>query len=384
MDNISTITDGMCCGCGACSIVCPGGVKLTLDKSGYYKSRINEDNCAHCGRCLKICPCTMEPAGVPVESYVGCCKSENDVQKSASGGAGYAIAKSFLERGYVIIGASWSDDFTKVEHIVVENMAGLERLRKSKYVQSYTVDAFRRIKKLEKVVVFGSPCQIAALRGLYGNRGGLVLVDFDCMGPAGLTLWNKALEYYNSLDNTGIKSVRMRDKKKSWLVYGTQVDFCSGATYWKDKFHDPFCILYHFGRIIQEGCVKHCKYLNSSVADLRISDAWNDTGGFTKRQIRNGLSIVTPITECGRNIVKDISSCMELREAKRAQQKLSHTACDERIVRCLENPDQTIWDAVRIYHDVGILKLAKRKISWMLSANDMVYLAIKRVLKKER
>ena len=373
MDNVSIINDRQCCGCGACAIVCSaGGVSLCLDKNGYYKSCIIEDKCMHCGKCLDICPCKCDPEKVPEASFIGYCRSAEDVWKSSSGGIGYAIAKTYHEKGYAIIGASWSSDFRMVEHIIAADDTDLEKLRKSKYVQSYTPEAFSRIKDFDRVVVFGTPCQIAGLRKLYGHRDGLILVDFDCMGPAGLNLWHKAVDYYESIDGSGIKNIRMRDKKKSWMMYGTRVDYESQGLYWKDKFHDPFCILYHFGKTIQDACIKSCQFQNASLADIRIGDAWNDTNGFSREQIRNGLSIATPITERGNEVLNEISGMVNFYDARRRQNKPTSYVRNERIVECLNDPTKSIQDAVSIYNDVGGGERIRRKISYMLSANETI------------
>ena len=386
MDNVSVISARQCCGCGICTNVCSGGggVILCLDNNGYYKRQVNEDKCTHCGKCVEVCPCMSELKIVPGASFAGSCISVGDTRKSASGGAGYAIAKAYMKKGYAVIGAAWSEDFKRVEHIIAESASDLERLRKSKYVQSCTVDAFKRIKDFENVVVFGTPCQIAGLRNQYGHRDGMILVDFDCMGPAGLNLWDKALGYYNSIDGSGIEAVRMRDKKKSWMMYGMGIEFRSGRVYWNDKFHDPFCILYNFGRTIQDACTRDCRFLNASLADVRIGDAWNYTDGFTAGQIRDGLSVITPLTTLGSAVLREISDVFHLKEVVRNTQAIPAAVENERLTECINDPDRTIMDAVRIYHDVGVLRRIGRKISYILSANDRVYLLIKRLLRKLR
>lgn len=361
-----------------------GGVNVCLDKNGYYKRQVNEDRCTHCGRCIDVCPCRSKPKRIPDSSFVGSCISAGDIRKSSSGGIGYTIAKVYMEKGYTVIGAAWSEDFKRVEHIVVKSASDLEKLRKSKYVQSYTTDAFKQIKDLKKVVVFGTPCQIAGLRNQYGNREDMILVDFDCMGPAGINLWDKALDYYNSIDGSGITGVRMRDKKKSWMMYGTRVAYRSGRVYWSDKFHDPFCILYHFGRVIQEACTTECRFLNASLADIRIGDAWNYTDGFTVRQIKDGLSIITPLTALGNDVLHEISDTCYLKKVVRDTQRMPAAARNERLTECINNSDRTIMEAVKIYNDVGGLKRFERKMSYILSANERVYLLIKKILRKLR
>ena len=362
-----------------------GGVKLRTDNYGYYKSQINEDKCTDCGKCLSICPYNNGPEKVTkADSYVAYPKNREDAIGSSSGGIAHIIARRYLKLGYAIIGAVWSDDYKRVEHVIIRDEDGLEGFRKSKYVQSYTPDAFRQIKLLEKVVVFGAPCQIAGLRNLFGNRSGLVLIDFDCMGPAGLVLWDKYLDHINGKNSSGIKTLEMRNKKYSWMRYGTRVVYGDGREYFKDKYHDPFCVLYHLGHVIQDSCVKECKYLNDSKADLRIGDAWNYTDGYGKEQIRDGLSLISPLTELGEDVLKEIGSEIIIAPVDRIPNNQMQQQCNEKVWVKLRDPSASIMDVLKAYYDAGIITRFTRRISNLLSANDTVYLFIKKMLKRIR
>jgi len=383
MSNISEISDQHCYGCGVCSIVCPGGANLRLDKDGYYKSQVNENECADCGKCLSICPYHSSPVEIKLSpSFVAYCKKREDVLASTSGGIAHEIASRYLELGYTIIGAAWSEDYKRVEHILVNDRAGLEQLRKSKNVQSYTPDAFSKIKSLEKVVVFGTPCQIAGLRNLYGNREGMLLIDFDCMGPAGLGLWDKYVQYVNKLNTSGIKKLEMRYKKKSWMMYGIYIGYEDKKEYFQDKFHDPFCILYNVARTIQNTCLEDCKFLNASMADLRIGDAWNYADDFGRQQVRDGLSLLTSQTERGNEVLNRISEKVVMMETVRVPNKKTSASYNAAIWESIRNPKDTIINALNIYNSVDIKTKLLRKVSYLLSANDTVYLFIKKMLKK--
>ena len=373
-----------CCGCGVCTLCCPAGLELARDKDGYYKSRIDQAECLDCGRCLSVCPQGQPADTVDAPSFVVCGRDGRDALGSSSGGLAHVIARRYLRQGYAVVGAAWSRDFKRVEHIVVRDEAELERLRKTKYVQSFTPDAFAQIGKLDKAVVFGTPCQIAGLRNLCGNKPGLILVDFDCMGPAGLGLWEKYLAFLHRFNGSGIRSLRMRDKKKSWMVYGTDVVFEDGTEYFADKFHDPFCVLYHLARTIQSGCLSNCGYLNRSKADLRVGDAWNYTDGFTRKQIHDGLSIATPLTDRGREVLRAIDGEIVVKSAERIPNKRTHSEADAKLWDRLRDPAASIEDAVAVYNDVGLRKRVSRKLSTALSSHDTVYLLVKRLLKSYR
>lgn len=46
-----------CCGCTACSAVCPAdAIRMTADEEGFEYPRIDRSLCINCGRCVHVCP----------------------------------------------------------------------------------------------------------------------------------------------------------------------------------------------------------------------------------------------------------------------------------------------------------------------------------------
>ena len=127
-----------------------------------------------------------------------------------------------------------------------------------------------------------------------------------------------------------------------------------------------------------------CKFLNASLADVRIGDAWNYTDEFTAGQIKDGLSIITPLTVLGNDVLHEISDIFYLKKVVRDIQTIPAAVRNERLTECINNPDRTIMEAVEIYNDVGVLKQFERRLSYILSANERVYLHIKKMLRKRR
>ena len=92
---------------------------------------------------------------------------------STSGGIFSELAYSVLARGGFICGARYNEENT-IEHAVVENKEGVEKLRQSKYAQSSMDDIYCKVKTLllnQKLVAFaGTPCQVAGLKSYLGKN----------------------------------------------------------------------------------------------------------------------------------------------------------------------------------------------------------------------
>lgn len=72
--NISSVVeDGLCCGCGVCSLVCPVGcISMTEDACGFIVPTVDQSACVHCGRCWGACPMVSARAWLtemPMASY---------------------------------------------------------------------------------------------------------------------------------------------------------------------------------------------------------------------------------------------------------------------------------------------------------------------------
>lgn len=74
----------------------------------------------------------------------------------------------------MIYGAAWDDNFY-VKHTKIESIAEIEKLQKSKYLQSFIGEnTFKDIKiylQEGRLVMFtGCPCQVAGLRNFWAGN----------------------------------------------------------------------------------------------------------------------------------------------------------------------------------------------------------------------
>lgn len=213
------ITDKtQCCGCSACAAICPKQcITMAEDEEGFLYPSVNKEKCVDCNACVHACP-VQHPVKEEPKKQVGYIVQHKDDairMESSSGGAFSAIACSILERGGVVFGAAYDNNF-HVIHRYIETKEQINVFRNSKYVQSALQNCFHDVKsflKTGRLVCFsGTPCQIEGLvRYLKRPYENLLLIDVVCHGVGSPFIWKKYLEY-QQVEKTGIDSIRFRDK----------------------------------------------------------------------------------------------------------------------------------------------------------------------------
>lgn len=294
MKNISILNDHLCTGCGACMNICPtGAISMQNNDEGFAYPKVIADKCTDCGICASVCPqlneITHHP-DLPV-CYAVICKNEFR-DNTSSGGVFYALAKAFLEKGGVVFGASFNDDFTEVKHIAVEDKKSLPKILKSKYVQSDTSDSFKQAKKYleagKKVLYAGCPCQIDGLnKYLRKDYDNLLTVDILCHGVPSPAVYKSFLKEVSK--GRTVRSVDFRDKKYGW---GTliSVEFENEIHY--DHYDGMYFKSFLSGLSMRESCFS-CKYARPErVGDLTLGDFWGIKTYMEKLDDKKGTSFV--------------------------------------------------------------------------------------------
>ena len=152
-----------CCGCTACSSVCPENcITMAEDNEGFLYPSVNAENCINCGMCEKVCPIKKE---IPSDSFQGSFVARIDddevLMNSSSGGAFTALSRFAIGSGFTVYGGAYNECFDVVHESAKTNEEA-KKFRGSKYVQSFLGDTFRQIKSQlsqgGKVLFSGTPC----------------------------------------------------------------------------------------------------------------------------------------------------------------------------------------------------------------------------------
>ncbi len=312
------ITDkSLCSGCTACMNICPAQcIVMRRDREGFDYPVANPDRCIGCGKCEKVCPVLnpCEPVK-PVAVYAS--RSDEFIERSSSGGVFPSIAQAVLNEGGVVYGAVVNEDMT-VGHADAEDMAGVERMRGSKYVQSDLYGTFDEVRYYleegRKVLFTGTPCQVAGLKSfLCGCHDGLLTVDCACHGVPSPGLWEKYVKSLEKEYGGRMKGVRFRDKARSWMHYEFVTMFETmrpdGSPYsfevHKPYIKDPYMALFVQDMTLRPSCYKCPARSGRSGSDLTLADLWNVAEAAPEMNDDKGVSLVLANTEKGRRALSE-------------------------------------------------------------------------------
>jgi len=316
MADISRVDKKACTGCGACYNKCPvGAITMKLDEEGFLAPHINESKCVDCGLCYKSCP-AINPVELNSKPDTYAVWADDEIRmKSSSGGMFTLLAKTVFDKGGVVCGARYTDDYMGVYHAWAKNMEELAPLRGSKYVQSDTRKTYAEAKKYldeNKVVLYtGCPCQIAGLYKYLGKEyDNLYTADLVCHGQNSITAyWSYITEY---ADGKKIEKVDFRDKTFYGWSTPTVVYFKDGTvkkTPWNNNvWYEGFLN----GIINRESCYS-CPYANDTrVGDVTLADCWQVHRINPDYDDRRGTSLVLVNSKKGERIFEEAKRNMKL------------------------------------------------------------------------
>lgn len=274
-----------CCGCCACIDVCAHqAITLKTDIEGFWYPEVDTAKCVDCGLCDKVCPelhidqLKKNDYEKPAHTIAAIHKKMNVRWNSTSGGAFSALAEGMYEQGGYVSGAIYNEDFT-VRNYISNNPEDLVKLRSSKYLQSKAEGLYKEIRDLlrkgEKVLACGTPCQMAALRSfLRKDYENLIIVDFICRGVNSPKVYRKYLDSLERKFGGKVVYVKAKNKELGWRNLTRKVVFDNGKKYYGVSIEDDFRRGYHTNVFCRPSCY-HCQYKGfPRMADITIADYW--------------------------------------------------------------------------------------------------------------
>lgn len=318
-----------CTGCMACMQACnQGAISSVISDEGFAYPIIDPDKCVKCQVCVRTCPVLSLQPPYHYNSESPCYSAyqkQMDVRvRSSSGGMFYTLAKYVLKQGGVVYGAAWTEGL-HLKHIEAEDENSLERLLRSKYVQSDTSAVFTQVKMRlnegRQVLFCGTPCQVAAMKSFLRGKEyeNLLLVDVICQGVPSPAIFRKYIDEVEVKYNTKVVDVTFRSKKYGWRCGLLLLLLCEDGReieikYKENTFYRSFLRNY----FIRESCF-NCQFKASKkgcFSDITLADFWRigSRVPYKCETYEKGVSAVLTNTEKGVKVFNSIKDDIDWEE----------------------------------------------------------------------
>lgn len=293
---ISIVSRDKCCGCEACVQICPTGcISLKEDGEGFLFPQVDVKKCINCSKCDSVCPILNKIDPQPVLTcYAYRTKNEELLKRTSSGGFfSYAAEKVLANRG-VVFGAAFNDR-NEVEHQFIESIEELDRLRRSKYVQSRIgasfIDCKRFLHDGRQVLFCGTPCQIKALNLFLGKKyENLVTIDFVCHEVPSPGVFRKYLLELAERKKQNIENLRNINFREKGGGFAYSFSFCFADSYYRETPNENAFLKGFLSDIyLRRSCYDCSAKKHTSGADYTICDFWD-----IKRHLPNFVIKPTP------------------------------------------------------------------------------------------
>lgn len=308
-----------CTSCQMCAAVCPkDAISIDLNEDGFYRPVLDTEKCVDCGICRSICYKYDSQIGdfcqekLSATMLYGAFANDREViSNTTSGGVADLLARQLINKGYKCVGVVYDSESDTAVHRVASSVEETIGFRGSKYIQSYTFSAFKKIVKeckTEKYAVFGTPCQVYAIDRFLNKRkvrNDHILIDLYCHGCPSMNIWKKYIKNVKmKISKDVVDGVNFRSKIKGWGNFYVEVEVDGKPVFYSDNRNNEFFDLFFSDQVLNEAC-NDC-LLRSTLAytDIRLGDFWG------KQYVMNnrGVSAVSIVTEKAKELFDDISN----------------------------------------------------------------------------
>lgn len=296
-----------CNNCRNCINVCPVNAITIKNYKKFQKAYIDKKKCINCNLCKIACPFEQDYKQKEIiNKYIVRIKNENNIYKSSSGGFFGELSRELLKSKYIIYGAAFNEKF-ELHHVRVNKAKDLNKILKSKYVQSNLGNIFDQVqtdlnKKLN-VLFSGTSCQIASLKKyLKKEYSNLYTIDLICHGTPSPEIWmdyvhNESKNVDSLLQDVDFRFYNKKDFSKNFLMKFKNKKIINEPLY-ANIYGKAF-----LNNIILNDSCHDCPFKNSrNQSDLTIGDAH----GYTNEQFQSKLSLIIVNTKIGETLFKKI------------------------------------------------------------------------------
>ena len=279
--------------------------------------------CIDCKQCEKFCIANVLPQNVNEEelTFSASLKNEERLFYSASGGAAYGLSLAHIINGGVVYGVAYTDEYDGANYIRVSEQKDLIKLQGTKYFQASgksKTEIFSMIendiKQNINVLVIGLPCEIAALRLIFGMNERLILCELFCHGVTSNEVHNR---YINRIKkNKKVIFFSVKSKEEGWKPNPViKVELDDGTVNQELFYYSDYG--YAFSHMSRESCYV-CNWKgNQRVGDISIGDYW----GIIENNEYNykGVSIIQIHNNKGKKLLMDSQQFLDVKQVENGE-----------------------------------------------------------------
>lgn len=385
--SIAGVAEDKCCGCSACSQVCPKAcITMQENERGFLIPVVNTNSCIECEMCIKTCPEISMPQLYQVkDAYAAVVKDKKILKASTSGGLFGIIANYILQESGTVFGCGWGDGLS-VLHRSVKRQDDLLLIQQSKYIQSDTretfIEAKNDIKEGKKVLYSGTACQIAGLRKfLKRDFENLITIEIACHGVPSAGLFHNYINWIEKKSRLRVVKYQFRNKikHKKGEHHMLCIHFEDGKQEYRHSNEDPYYGSFLQGKTLRKTCY-NCKYKQDKrVADILLSDYWGIEKEHPNLNAVYGSSAIVINTQKGLDIWETVKNQVDFEQS--TFDKI--TKHNRSIISCAKCAPEKRLQSIRVYEESLFVEL-KQPFSLKRRIRNMVPEKVKYLLKRLR
>lgn len=360
-----------CTSCQMCAAICPReAIRIEWNKDGFYRPLMDGSKCVECGLCMNVC--YKFDSGLSMTSpetlaqkplYAAVAQDNRLMAETTSGGIADLLAEELIKEGYACIGVSYNEERSRAEHTVANTREETFTFRGSKYMQSFSLPAFREMVQNcthRRYALFGLPCQIYAVHRYLLRRklrDRFILIDLYCHGCPSFHAWRKyAREVKRQIGKDHFGQVKFRSKVNGWGNFCVEIMDNGVQTFVSSPEKDEFYTLFFSNNVLNEAC--HDCRLRSTLdyCDIRLGDFW----GRKYAANSQGISAVSLSTERGLYVFEKIRKKTNVIKQHPYADLLPYQSWGKtyhpdpgirrQMLEALSHPDKPLAEAVRIFY----------------------------------
>ncbi len=291
----AVVAHKICCGCGACAVICPAACIDIVYGERFNFPRIDQDKCLNCAKCLKVCPSAFllkgsdpgfapetgdgAPANDPVECFLAHSNDDRIRIDAASGGFISGLILHLMGSGAAdgaVVARCEGESPLIAESFIAMDRASVLSARGSKYAPVSNCTALRQVlEKPGRYIFIGTPCMNEGLTKLQQFlpelKGRIVLnIGFVCAGMASRLSTKEYIEKEGGVDMNGVRRIAYRGN--GWP--GRFKVFGANDALLMDRPLIGGSLVHVVGRdhyLRCENCLDHW----ARFADIVVSDPWS-------------------------------------------------------------------------------------------------------------